>query len=236
MGRLSTSTDVTTGAQRHASPMTTTTPRPIMTVLMADRLFDGTTDSMLPHPRVLVDHGTIRAVQQTDVDLPGAQIIDLTGSTLVPGLIDTHVHLAFDASSDPVGHLAARDDAEALLAMVAAARRAARGGVTTVRDLGDRGYLSLALRDAARSDRTIPDIVAAGPPITTPGGHATTWAPRSAPPTTCVRPCASTWSTAWTSSRSLPAAAISLPAVGPNWPSSTPKYSASPSTKRTGRI
>ena len=207
-----------------------------MTVLKADRLFDGTTDSKLPHPRVLLDHGRIRAVEQTDIDLPRAQIIDLTGSTLVPGLIDTHVHLAFDASSDPVGHLAARDDADALVSMAAAARRAARGGVTTVRDLGDRGYLSLALRDAARSDRTIPDIVAAGPPITTPGGHATTWAPRSAPPTTCVRPCASTWSTAWTSSRSLPAAAISLPAVGPNWPSSTPKYSASPSTKRTGRI
>ena len=90
-----------------------------MTVLKADRLFDGTTDSKLPHPRVLLDHGRIRAVEQTDIDLPRAQIIDLTGSTLVPGLIDTHVHLAFDASSDPVGHLAARDDAEALLAMVA---------------------------------------------------------------------------------------------------------------------
>ena len=150
---------------------TITSPRPTMTILKADRLFDGTTDSLLPHPRVLLDHGTIRAIEQTDVDVSGARIVDLTGATLVPGLIDTHVHLAFDASSDPVGHLAARDDADALVSMAAAARRATRGGVTTVRDLGDRGYLSLALRAAARSDPTLPDIVAAGPPITTPGGH-----------------------------------------------------------------
>ena len=46
-----------------------------------------------------------------------------------------------------------------------------RAGVTTVRDLGDRDYLSLRLREAARTDRTLPTIVASGPPITTPGGH-----------------------------------------------------------------
>ena len=151
---------------------TTTTARPTLTVLKAGRLFDGTTDTLLPHPRVLLDeNGTIRAVGQSDIDLPGATVVDLDGSTLLPGLIDTHIHLAFDAGLDPVGRLAARDDAEVMVAMAAAARRAARGGVTTVRDLGDRGYLSLALRAAAGSDPTIPDIVAAGPPITTPGGH-----------------------------------------------------------------
>ena len=64
-----------------------------------------------------------------------------------------------------------RDDAAAFAAMTAAARSAVRGGVTTVRDLGDRGYLSIGLRDAAAGDPTLPTIVAAGPPITTPGGH-----------------------------------------------------------------
>ncbi len=43
--------------------------------------------------------------------------------------------------------------------------------MTTVRDLGDRGYLSLGLRDAAAGDPSLPTIVAAGPPITSPGGH-----------------------------------------------------------------
>jgi imidazolonepropionase-like amidohydrolase len=43
--------------------------------------------------------------------------------------------------------------------------------VTTVRDLGDAGYLSLGVRSAAHGDRTLPTVVAAGVPITTPGGH-----------------------------------------------------------------
>ncbi len=95
----------------------------------------------------------------------------LGAAKILPGLIDTPVHLAFDASTDPVGNLAARDDTEAVAAMTAAGRLATRGGVTTVRDLGDRGYLSLGLRDAARSDPTLPTIVASGPPITSPDGH-----------------------------------------------------------------
>jgi imidazolonepropionase-like amidohydrolase len=89
----------------------------------------------------------------------------------LPGLVDSHVHLAFDASEDPVGHLAERDDAAVFAAMACAARAAVRGGVTTVRDLGDRGYLSLGLRDAAPYDPSLPTILAAGPPITSPGGH-----------------------------------------------------------------
>jgi imidazolonepropionase-like amidohydrolase len=55
--------------------------------------------------------------------------------------------------------------------MCTAGRHAVRGGVTTVRDLGDTGFLSLGVRDAARTDPTLPHVVAAGVPITTPGGH-----------------------------------------------------------------
>jgi imidazolonepropionase-like amidohydrolase len=54
--------------------------------------------------------------------------------------------------------------------MADAARAQLRAGVTTVRDLGDRDYLALRLRDG-RSPGPLPTIVAAGPPITTPGGH-----------------------------------------------------------------
>ena len=142
-----------------------------ITVLRAAWLFDGSADSLLPNPTVVVDGATITAVG-TSLPVPdGATVVDLDGATLLPGLVDSNVHLAFDASDDPVGHLANRDDAEVFAAMATAARRAARGGVTTVRDLGDRGYLSLGLRDAAVSDPSLPTIVAAGPPITTPGGH-----------------------------------------------------------------
>jgi len=116
---------------------------------------------------VVIDGGTIVAVDSGAAAPDGADVVDLGGAALLPGLVDTHVHLAFDASVDPVGALAGRDDEQATQAMIRAGQTALRGGVTTVRDLGDRGYLSLGLRGRPG----LPTIVAAGPPVTTPGGH-----------------------------------------------------------------
>ena len=91
---------------------------------------------------------------------------------LLPGLIDTHVHLAFNASADVVGRLAAVDDAQLLDQMAGAAHQALQAGITTVRDLGDRSFLALRLRDQldAWGDPG-PQIVASGPPITSRSGH-----------------------------------------------------------------
>jgi imidazolonepropionase-like amidohydrolase len=137
--------------------------------LRAAQIFDGTGSALSDDATVVLDGDRIVSVGGAVPD--GATVVDLPGATLLPGLVDTHVHLAFDASANPVARLAERDAAETFTAMCAAARRAARGGVTTVRDLGDVGYLSLGVREAARSDHTLPQIVAAGVPITTPGGH-----------------------------------------------------------------
>ena len=143
------------------------TERGRLTALRAAWLFDGTSSAMIPDPLVVIDGATIVAVDSGGPAPEGADVVDLGGAALLPGLVDTHVHLAFDASTDPVGHLAGRDDSQAREAMTRAGQAALRGGVTTVRDLGDRGYLSLGLRGQAG----LPTIVAAGPPITTPGGH-----------------------------------------------------------------
>lgn len=147
----------------------TTTDRRKLTVVRADRLFDGT--DVLDDPVVVIDRSTIvavdRAGQFTTTD--HAEVVDLAGATLLPGLIDTHVHLCFDAGTDVVGSLAEQDDDATLAAMTRAARNAVAGGVTTVRDLGDRGYLSLGLRDSAEPG--LPTVIAAGPPITSVGGH-----------------------------------------------------------------
>ena len=146
---------------------TTVTDRRRLKMFRAAWLFDDTGGTLMPDPVIVVDGAKIISVQQGGAPAAGADLVDLAGATLLPGLIDTHVHLAFDASRDPVGHLAARTDPEALTAMAEAGRAALRGGVTTVRDLGDRNYLSLGLRDSSH----LPTIAAAGPPITTPGGH-----------------------------------------------------------------
>ena len=145
----------------------TVTERGRLTALRAAWLFDGTGAALIPDPLVLIDGGTIVAVDSGAAAPDGADVVDLGGAAMLPGLVDTHVHLAFDASVDPVGALAGRDDEQAMQAMIRAGQTALRGGVTTVRDLGDRGYLSLGLRGRPG----LPTIVAAGPPVTTPGGH-----------------------------------------------------------------
>ena len=143
------------------------TERRRLTAIRAAWLFDGTGAELIPNPLVVLDGPTVRSVEPAGVPAEGMDVLDLDGATLLPGLIDTHVHLAFGGVLDVVGALADLDDGAALAAMAEAGRASLRAGVTTVRDLGDRGYLSLGLR--GRADQ--PTIVAAGPPITSPGGH-----------------------------------------------------------------
>jgi len=143
------------------------TERGRLTALRAAWLFDGTSSSVIGDPVVVIEGAAIIAVDSGVPAPAGADVVDLGGAALLPGLVDTHVHLAFDASTDPAGHLAGRVDSQAVQAMTRAGQAALRGGVTTVRDLGDRGYLSLGLR----GQPGLPTIVAAGPPVTTPGGH-----------------------------------------------------------------
>lgn len=139
------------------------------TALRAARLFDGTTCT--DDPLVLIEDGRISAVRHgRDAPVPDdAELLDLPGATLLPGLVDTHVHLSFDAGPDSVASLAARDGDALLDAAAESAAAQLAAGVTTVRDLGDRDYAALVLRESGRGP--LPTIVAAGPPITTPGGH-----------------------------------------------------------------
>jgi imidazolonepropionase-like amidohydrolase len=137
-------------------------------------LFDGVSSALLAYPSVVVADGAITAVHGPAEPVPAdAHVVDLPGLTLMPGLVDAHLHLCFDATGDPIGHLAQADDDTLRQQMAEAARRALRAGVTTVRDLGDRGYLALDLREAGPSPGAgpLPAIIAAGPPITTHGGH-----------------------------------------------------------------
>jgi imidazolonepropionase-like amidohydrolase len=116
--------------------------------------------------------------------------LDLGSAVVLPGFIDSHVHLSFDASDDPVGHLRqALDDSLASdgslvsgtsltsgtsLASVIADSAAGllRAGVTTARDLGAPGLLDVRAREQIRAGRLPgPYLLLACQPLTTPGGH-----------------------------------------------------------------
>ncbi|MDT4945709.1 MAG: hypothetical protein QOH14_2442 [Pseudonocardiales bacterium] len=102
-------------------------------------------------------------------------VVDHSAATVVPGFVDAHVHLLFTCDVD---HERTRTGVEqsgsAELALVGArsALECLLGGVTTVRDCGDTDFVTLAIRDAVRAGTLAgPRILAAGPPITTTGGH-----------------------------------------------------------------
>lgn len=131
--------------------------------LRAARLFDGR--ALLDEPVVAVDGTTIVAVG-ADVP-PDLDVEDLGDVTLTPGLIDTHQHLCLNGNGPLEQQVAGVSDAELLDRSRANARRALHAGITTIRDLGDRDFVTLPLGE----EPDLPTILASGPPLTTPGGH-----------------------------------------------------------------
>jgi imidazolonepropionase-like amidohydrolase len=132
----------------------------------AARAFDGS--RFLPDgATVLHEDGRIVDVRSGRAVLPDHVDVTDHPGTVLPGLVDCHTHLVADASFDGLERAGVMSDAE-LDAVVADSLRAhAVAGVTTVRDLGDRGYRTLGFRERPG----LPRVVAAGPPLTTPGGH-----------------------------------------------------------------
>ncbi|MEO5823129.1 MAG: amidohydrolase family protein [Vicinamibacteraceae bacterium] len=124
---------------------------------------------------IVVRNGRIDAIRDGFVvPTDGATLVDLKNAFVLPGLIDAHVHIFAD--DDKVRARAEalnRDIEDSLLIAVDNARRTLEAGFTTVRDLGSDVHSVTALRDGIASGLVAgPTIVAAGSPISGPGGHA----------------------------------------------------------------
>lgn len=145
------------------------------TLLTAATVYSAYDEPPRRDAAVLVDNATVIAVDAASRfgdDLDAARV-DLGDVVLGPGFIDGHVHLCFDASDDPVAHLIRASDDELVDTMRIALQEFLRAGVTTVRDLGARGEMGFALREQVKSAHTVaPQLLIAGRPLTTRGGHA----------------------------------------------------------------
>jgi imidazolonepropionase-like amidohydrolase len=142
-------------------------------ILTAPRVITG--DQTVAHGAVVVGEHTVdwagpaRSVPSGYADLPRT---DYPDATILPGLIDGHVHLGFDGGPGPVTRMRAESDEQQLIVMLRSARELLGVGVTTARDLGGRGYLSVTVRDAiAAGTARGPRMLVAASPITVTGGH-----------------------------------------------------------------
>jgi imidazolonepropionase-like amidohydrolase len=123
---------------------------------------------------VLIQDGAIQAVgPRADVVAPAdAEIVDLPDTSIVPGIVDGHVHLMLAVPDDPFAALAQRDPSRMLAWGSANALACLAAGLTTIYDCGGPGDATLVLRDAIRDGLVAgPRLLAAGAPITTTAGH-----------------------------------------------------------------
>ena len=139
--------------------------------VQAGRLIVDASKAPLGPSTVIVENGRIASVQDGFVAPAGAIVVDQRSRTVMPGLIDAHVHLTGDPGT-PFWRETIDPPELAAVIGVKNALLTARAGFTTVRDLGAAGLSSFALRDAIR-DWIVPGprILASGGALSIVGGH-----------------------------------------------------------------
>jgi imidazolonepropionase-like amidohydrolase len=152
------------------------------TLIHAGQLIDGVSDKPRERVTVVVDGDRIRSIDDGFTQAgTGDTIVDLSGATVMPGLMDMHVHLTSEYSRTSELDNVKKGEADDAFDSVVYAERTLLAGFTTVRNLGDQWNVSIALRRAIAEGKVKgPRIFTAGRSIGTRGGHAdasNSWGP-----------------------------------------------------------
>ncbi|MDX1946789.1 MAG: amidohydrolase family protein [Pirellulaceae bacterium] len=146
------------------------------TIIHAGKLIDGRSDQPREGVSLVIEDGKITRIVDGFLKFqgqPGDKLIDLHDYTVLPGLMDMHTHLMSQHSKDSYTERFFMDQADYALRSTLFARRTLMAGFTTVRELGDNGVNSIALRKAINEGWVPgPRIYTAGKSLATTGGHA----------------------------------------------------------------
>lgn len=145
------------------------------TYIFASNLITSEDSKMQSDKTVIVENNKIiKIVDGKAQGSEGDTFIDLTGSTLMPGLMDMHVHLSYQ-NEGPSSYMKrfTANEADYAIAAVQFAEKTLMSGFTTVRNLGDMHDETVALRRSISQGKSVgPRIYTAGKSIATTGGHA----------------------------------------------------------------
>jgi imidazolonepropionase-like amidohydrolase len=142
-------------------------------VLRGGRIFDGTGAPAREGTLVIERNKIVGILPPGSTDWPkDAQVFDVSGKTVLPGLIDLHTHLTYPLAETDFG--VGMNEADATLRAVEKLRYFLESGITSVRDVGSQGDVTFRLKEWVRENRIPgPRVFPAGAFITAEGGHST---------------------------------------------------------------
>ncbi len=135
------------------------------------RIFDG--DRVLDGHAVLTEDATIaRVAPAAEFDGFAGEVVDTGGGTLLPGLIDCHVHVCLGAEADPGSAADKLSPPQLTLRALERAQASLAGGITALRDCGGRNFTEISVRDFIRQGVFAgPAMRVSGRAICMTGGH-----------------------------------------------------------------